>query len=970
MSRLAVALAAALAFATACKGSSSSPDLRLHQPASAAVFRGYTDRVPTQAHPYVAFASSGADELALLDAVSDEAVASVIAIRPLSIPVPDPRPALVASAQLGDDAGQPRSDLLVAVSAGSSSLQLVRTWAVNGVPAPGVVDDLHVDLGGPVQALLAVPAVDAAGARVKGEAWVIAAVAPTSGEGSDLKVVRYQRAPTASDLDAIAPVSLTPSTQHLAFEVRALGNDPSGVNQAERWLYAATSDPIPGPGGALGVAELNLSFGPGAFQVRALELGVGTALVAGFTLAERNVDQSGSYDQITDLPDDATEAKACEFTAGAYLDLGSCPRAGFPHATLADRHRRVYADLDEQQCGPRTPFPCGIAVVDPEKAAPLPSYGHLRENPFAGASQDDKSKRIQRQHDDAAEPFLPPVAVPSRPLALVVVPPPANPPYSDHTYQRAPFMTLAPLARTLLTTGVLAIPAANGRVYLMDLGRWELASDTYALRAATAVSPYGYGLGATAVPQIGFYSWSGTSKADGVWTLHSDRTGALAALVIDPRQLFGPDDKPVPVPATTLGYTPDESWEIRYQGFLPGLDIARPAEVEALDDAAPGSGLRVALQARTPSGGFTQLLRVADPTYGIRLGDIVQLWTLGQKVGDGALAGCPDTALSTDTNPIEPFEGKVLEISPPDAQHPGGSLVLGKPEPRTFLDGANTPDDRTAPDYWAGTNGKPSCTVALATLGPKGAPTTTTVRVRARGWDDADPADPKHKEFVVVGASLGYVGRAVENLSADEASGKNGATPKDFVLQTQPEATLACPLIPWPGDGVAVACDAACRARCEQLAVARKARRIWNVSVRCSVNEAACNTAYPMFDASEPSADKLSQVLVPGRVLQPTGPVIVFRLGIDSANKNDRKLVRDTLVRFSTRSGFSPSTRYGSVVSGGVGVGPTSGVAFDRSADTSWDKASDGPRLYVPYVDGTVLDTSPSYDNGSSKVMR
>jgi hypothetical protein len=477
-------------------------------------------------------------------------------------------------------------------------------------------------------------------------------------------------------------------------------------------------------------------------------------------------------------------------------------------------------------------------------------------------------------------------------------------------------------------------------------------SDPYALRTSTTgLDIPAVFLGATSLPQIGFYLYNDTTAA---YELNSDKVGVRGALLRDPAQgaKF--------VPAITLGYTPDEIWEVTYQGFLTGLEVARPAEVE---DGLPAAGqLRVALQARTPAGALTQVLRVYDPTFGIRLGDIVQLWTTATTAVSGP---CPATQLSTDVEPVEPFEGQVVAIDPPDAAHPGGSLVLGQPAPLVKANGGFTVTDTTAQDYWNGANGLGNCRAALA--GAPGSFTAVSVRVRARGWDPAEPDPSNHHEFVVAGASLGYLGRATQNAAADVAA---GGTPRDFVLRTRDEATLPCPLVPWPTDPASVSCDDACRQRCEDLVVARKARRIWNVSVSCATDDFVCLGTFPMFD---PTAG--TNVFDPTLVIQPTGPVVAFRLGVDFTGKLDPKknvkdLVRDTVIRFQSRSGFSPATRFGSAISGGTGIQPFGGVPFDRSADPTWNKLQDGARLYVPYLGGTLVDASPSHSNGTTTQLR
>jgi hypothetical protein len=976
LSRRAAVLAAA-ALAAACNQGSTSPSLRLQQPTGVALFHGYTDRTASQSVPYVAIANSGNDELVLVDAVGDEAVASSIAIRPLSVPIPSPRPALVAAVRLDDDDPSKtdvhgdvmtRPDLLVAVSSGSTRLQLVRTWTQALVPIPSVWDEQVVELGRPVQAIAAVPAINGDGTIAPQQAWVVVALEPASGQGTDLAVVQYARIGASDPLfgtepDAIRPTALTvTAVQHLAFEVRSLGVDPSAtVTRSStgaaqdvtplnpRYLYAASGDPIPDAGGVLGVAELDMAGGAGAFAVRGLDARAPTTLVAGFTLAERNVDQSGSYDQLAALPVDS--ASGCVKGDLSQDVVLTCPRTAFQQANGAlIQKRRVYATLDPASCGTSQPMNCGVVVLDPD-TAPSPRFGHLLANPFLGASADrvDPDGKWSRAHDDAAEPFLPPIAYPGSALALIPLPPPANAPYGDRTYEQAPFGVVAPLSTPRLSTGALAILTGGGKTYLLDPSRWELLSDPFMLRTTSSLAVTNYTTGVVSQPQIGFYAYASATAPN--YVLVPDRLAATFALSRDPAAGAYIQS------ALTLGYTPDETWTVAYQGYLPGLDVPRPALVEGAgpSGAHVDDQVRVSLQAARPDGMPTQVFRVYDPTSGIRVGDIVQLWTHGEG------GSCPDTSLSTDTVTVEPAEGKVLALLAPDSAHPGGSLVLGSPDPVVISKGGRTPVTTDALALWAG------CAKAL-----EGG--SVAVRVRARGCDPADPAcvqDPTalttHHEFVVSGLGIvGYAGRVVENSDADA----NGATPHTFTLRTQDETPLACPLVPWPADPASVVCDDACRQQCEALVLARKARRISTVSVRCSPTEDTCNTAFPDFNVRTPQ-----NTVDVARVVQPSGPVLTFRLGVDYVGKldpdgNQKLLVRDTVIKFGTRSGFDPSSRFGSAFSGGTGIQPSAGVAFDRSRDPGWGKVADGQRLFIPYLDGTLIDTAAALGNAATKQMR
>ena len=110
--------AALAAGSAACGSSTTTSTIGLSEPSAVAVFRGYTTK-NVELRPYVAIASAGKDELVLVDALDDKAVLAPVVIRPLAVPVPEPRPAMLVSGSLADG---DKPDLLVAISAGSTVL--------------------------------------------------------------------------------------------------------------------------------------------------------------------------------------------------------------------------------------------------------------------------------------------------------------------------------------------------------------------------------------------------------------------------------------------------------------------------------------------------------------------------------------------------------------------------------------------------------------------------------------------------------------------------------------------------------------------------------------------------------------------------------------------------------------------------------------------------------------------------------
>ncbi len=137
MTRRAVALLV-LALA-ACNKGTAGPAFRLAEPSSLAVFWSYTSRHATL-HPYVAVANTGQDELVMFDAVDNVAVPAPIAIRPLSIPLPD---AAAGAGRVGAVLGlrtgrRPARGPPGGGLAGSTALQLIRTWDPAARPRPGI----------------------------------------------------------------------------------------------------------------------------------------------------------------------------------------------------------------------------------------------------------------------------------------------------------------------------------------------------------------------------------------------------------------------------------------------------------------------------------------------------------------------------------------------------------------------------------------------------------------------------------------------------------------------------------------------------------------------------------------------------------------------------------------------------------------------------------------------------------------
>lgn len=864
--------ALAPALLAACNQGSAGPSLRLSQPSAVAVFSGYTDR-HTSLWPYAAVANSARDELILFDAVENKVVAAPIVLRPLSIPVGAPRPALLAAASFAPPAEQPeRPSLLVVATAGSSELQLVRTWHAEGFTGPGLAEEAPIDLGSEILAVVAAPVAGATD-RVR----VVASLA-----GGELAAVDYQWTgdPETGSAASVGPGTVT--RRAVGFEALSLAVDPRDA----RYAYAATIDPIP-PSNAFGVARIDLQGSPAPLAVAAIDAHAPTRLVAAFTLRERALDRRGAYDQ---------------YTQPAAADVP----AGF----RADEVARVYAWRDPGACGPTTEVACGIAVLDPVALDVLEDPWRPGETP----------KR-----------YLSPITLPSRPLAMIVGPPAAHPPASDNarppdTDPGAPteFMMMNPNTPRL-TTGVLLLPSEDGRSYFADLARWETPSSVYELAPGSGTGVSSFRPSSTIIPRIGFYPPSFLPDAS---ELAWDPTASAASYL----QL-------------TPGFTPTDDWTVTFQGYLPDFAASRAVQVE---DAGAGT-LRIAFQVVPPGAdptAPTQVVNVYDPAYGIRVGDIVEFWTDGRS--DSDTPACPDTTRTSGT-PDPPIEGRIVAISRPDADHPGGSLVVQKGDCVPWARGAATECLSEERGPWT-TIPDADCW-SLLPNGPR--------QARVRAGSGAAGSE----EFVVVGAATGYAGRAVSSPDTPAAS-------PTFALTNEDEATLvaSCPLVPYPSDpGAVPVCEGACRTTCEQAAIARRARRRHLTSIYCyegTTSGSYCQRSFPDF--ARPAA-QATQPFAP-----PEGPALAFSLGWKHlAGAPEQLLPRDTRVTFHTRSGRVPASRWGG---GGGNDGPatlpTGGAYFDRTEDTSWNKQGDRYRFFVPHVGNLVLDLSPARDNDNTRVLR
>jgi hypothetical protein len=253
--------------------------------------------------------------------------------------------------------------------------------------------------------------------------------------------------------------------------------------------------------------------------------------------------------------------------AVATFDPWDFPVPGVPQADAwGTAVERVVAIPDANSCGaPPKPVRCGLLALDSVTGALVPDPA-------------------------GEEPGLLPISIPAPVTGILA---------TGRT--AANLLPIVSGEGTVSTTGVAAVSAADGLVYLVDLARWTIASDTSPL----------VGKFNTRVSAADVVAGSTTSSAVGLWTLG---TGAnLSALKADLAARI----------QVTPGFTPDDSWTLTWQGILPSLNGR--AAVFGRD----GTSRWLAVQI-----GVTAPLR-----------EVADLWTLGVGDGDrveiGPSATCP-----------------------------------------------------------------------------------------------------------------------------------------------------------------------------------------------------------------------------------------------------------------------------------------------------------------------------------------
>ncbi|HZZ84674.1 MAG TPA: hypothetical protein VFE30_09065 [Anaeromyxobacteraceae bacterium] len=586
------ALAAALApcLLAGCSSSSTSVGARFAGPAAIVSFHGVTRAHPGLLQTYFAVASARGDELQFIDPQTEQPVVGPGVVFPLLVAT-SPRPSYLASTSLQDGG----SDLLVAAGAGSTLVQLVSTWdeqtRIVGDPSlayPGV--DLGPDVapGSVILSMAAIPALgpDATGITTvqPGKAWVVVGLT-----GGQLAVIEYQRSPGKLSISRSArPVWV----QHLGFDAAQMA---ALLAEDATWrIFCATADALTAADGSTvhGVAEV-VAGPPGvSWRVVALDARAPTRLVAAAYVSERLPEAPDTFDLAPKL--------------------------------------RAYAVLDESGCGLEHEIDCGLVTLDESTRA-------LALDPAAQA--------VPSANPVPAQPFRAPVSVPALPLGISIAMPPASGPLLDSS-QGIPLQFIAPGSGQRSTSAVAAVPSTDGKVYLVDLGRWSLPDDVSMLRddssrvRASAVT--------SAVP-------SGT-------------TGQALALgsSTDPSVAYSVDGTLTPARVeVTPGFTRAEQWQLVWQGVLPSLGY-RAGVLFALADGTPALALQEQL-----GTGWRVLAALADPFLG---------------VNDDAVNGRQDSAVLTGSG--QDFSRCTLDangnavvavkaVLPPDpVNYPGGAVAL------------------------------------------------------------------------------------------------------------------------------------------------------------------------------------------------------------------------------------------------------------------------------------------------------
>jgi len=342
----------------------------------------------------------------------------------------------------------------------------------------------------------------------------------------------------------------------------------------------------------------------------------------------------------------------------------------------------------------------------------------------------------------------------------------------------------------------------------------------------------------------------------------------------------------------TPGFTPDDDWTVTWQGTLPGFEL-RHAVV-----GRTGGAVYVAFQTPMSDGRWFSDTDLSDGSVGIHArdaansvqepGDIVEVFGLD---GTSRCQDASGNAVQQDT-PVLGFlpADPALPATDP-ASLPGGALWLG-----------------------------PTVTGCIDPGATDGQFYRALVSVRAFG-------------LVLAGTRTGYAGRPTL-----DRSGPQGSAPPSS-LKWQDERPLAA------------GCSPANRLACEQLSIARKARRFYYpLEPPCPLDNLTCYGTAALTDP-----------LVPG-------PALALRVGPNPASASGA-MARGLAIAFSTLSGVSPMSR-----APAIGSIPNAAISVDRSVMvdgiTESGHVNEGTWFYVTYTGNTVLGFGPGLYVGTAVSLR
>ena len=672
------ALVLALA-AGACKSSSAGPSAGVSAPTAVVAFQGITARY-TGVHPYVAVSSGRGGELRIIDPTSDRPVLGPTLVFPLSVPA-DARPLKLAAASLGDGG----ADLLAVAlpgSAGAPAIEIVETWSAENriataITLPGLGADTEIIslAAGPVPG-------------VTGRARLVAGLATSA--GFELAVVDVVRATTPATTPtttgAVTPAGPA-ALQPLAFTPVDLAFSPAGD-----LLFVATTDPI--AGGVLGVAQLAVGDPATTWPVTALDARAGTTHVAAAVVAERTVTETAN---------------------GVVIPATSEKVFGAPAL-------RVYASLDPAGCGDTKPIRCGIATL-------VPGVG-LAEDP----SRVVASTITTGADSTAGMPYRAPIEYLGVTAALAMAPDVANLKAGSPCDVGGELNPGGP-ARTLLappgsgqrcTTASGVVASSDGNTYVMDLGRFEIPSETSVLVDAS----------------------QRTRVTSATSTIPAGTTGATLGLADSNGQPISNAANLAAAVQVTPGFTPNDTFRVTYQGFIPGLQsvfgvVRRLSSGELVLTGQADSG------SRNSAGevNWTEGLRLSSAVFSVHAGDVTQIETVQIGVCPGDVASDRvDTEVAV----------KAVIAPNPAVGIPGGALQLEV-------------DEAALPCFAAGIDALPGKFLPVQ------------FNVRAGG-------------LILTGDALGYAGRpdlnggrfALEYVVANDKS-NDGSTDRNLEPENEPQ---------------------------------------------------------------------------------------------------------------------------------------------------------------------------------------